>query len=205
MIFYRGVANFPIPIQPRFTENGAIEIRNASSETVPVVMVFENRAGKFGFRMARGVKDAAVVDPPELNADLDTIRHKLAVELQEFGLYEKEAKAMVETWRDSWFEEGMRVFYLMPRERVDAVLPLTVKPAPAATARVFVGRVEMLSPATQRNLESAFDAKDKPALTRYGRFLRPFAWQMGRMNDPSLREAENDVLRSVSRNVSCVE
>ena len=37
---------------------------------------------------------------------------------------------MIETWRDSWFQEGMRIFYLVPRQTVDAVLPLKIAPAP---------------------------------------------------------------------------
>ena len=41
---------------------------------------------------------------------------------------------MVETWRDSWFEEA-RVFYLAPPASVDGILPLSVSPAPAAVSR----------------------------------------------------------------------
>ncbi len=31
------------------------------------------------------------------------------------GLYQDEAQAMLETWRDSWFEEGSRLLYIVPR------------------------------------------------------------------------------------------
>ena len=44
------------------------------------------------------------------------------------GLYEKEAAAMVETWRDSWFEEGTRLFYIVPQASIDAILPLDITP-----------------------------------------------------------------------------
>ena len=37
---------------------------------------------------------------------------------------------MVETWRDSWFEDGARLFYLLPRSAVDVVLPLQIDPRP---------------------------------------------------------------------------
>jgi hypothetical protein len=33
------------------------------------------------------------------------------------------AAAMVETWRDSWFEEGTRLFYFLPQVTVDRILP----------------------------------------------------------------------------------
>jgi hypothetical protein len=44
------------------------------------------------------------------------------------GLYEKEADAMIKTWRDSWFEEGMRIFYILPRGITDSTLPLQIDP-----------------------------------------------------------------------------
>src|SRR5207247_3766521 len=60
------------------------------------------------------------------------------------GLYEKEARAMIETWRDSWFEEWTRLFYIVPRQAVDSILPLDIQPAPSDVARVFVGRMEII-------------------------------------------------------------
>jgi len=47
---------------------------------------------------------------------------------------------MVETWRNSWFEEGSRLLYIVPPAFVNKVLPLSIKPAPAQTVRVFVGK-----------------------------------------------------------------
>jgi hypothetical protein len=81
---------------------------------------------------------------------------------------------MIETWRDSWFEEGMRVVYLMPRAAVDRVLPLKITPAPKELQRVFVGRVEILSPATERAIRTAMETNDKKTLDQYERFLKPF-------------------------------
>ena len=82
---------------------------------------------------------------------------------------------MLETWGDSWFEEGLRVFYLMPKPNVDTVLPLALDPSPAETRRVFVGRVEVLSPYRRMELQNALKNGDTTALARYGRFLEPFA------------------------------
>ena len=54
--------------------------------------------------------------------------------LVEQGLYEKEARAMVNTWQDQWFaEEGTRVLYLLPRAWTDRTLPLQVSPRPTAS------------------------------------------------------------------------
>ncbi|MGA8026992.1 MAG: hypothetical protein WB992_07590, partial [Bryobacteraceae bacterium] len=94
------------------------------------------------------------------------------------GLYQKEALAMVETWQDSWFEEGTRVFYIVPRPMVDSVLPLTISPEPAATVRVFVGRIELLSPWLEQSLETALAAGDIETIAKFGRFLNPFLTQL---------------------------
>ena len=49
---------------------------------------------------------------------------------------------MVETWKDSWFEKGARLIYIVPSRAVDQILPLQIEPQPAETTRVFVGRLE---------------------------------------------------------------
>src|SRR5258705_3456648 len=46
---------------------------------------------------------------PELGADIVSLRGELEQSLVANGLFADEAHAMVETWRDSWFEEGTRV------------------------------------------------------------------------------------------------
>lgn len=80
---------------------------------------------------------------------------------------------MVDTWRDSWFEEGTRLFYIVPPAMVDTILPLTIEPKPAQVARVFVGRVEVFTPATLKAVEKAVHSNDKAILSTYGRFLGP--------------------------------
>jgi hypothetical protein len=39
--------------------------------------------------------------------------------------------------------------------------------------RVFVGRLELVTPATKRAVERAFAAHDRPAIEKYRRFLVP--------------------------------
>jgi hypothetical protein len=56
---------------------------------------------------------------------------------------------------------------------VDGVLPLSINPAPAQTVRVFVGRLEIVTPATERAVERAVVTQDSETLKIYGRFLEP--------------------------------
>ena len=80
---------------------------------------------------------------------------------------------MLETWRDSWFEDGTRVFYIVPRTSVDAILPLTITPAPTDIKRVFVGRMELVTPAVQQTVEAAIADRNSAVLERHARFLGP--------------------------------
>lgn len=188
LLFYRGIGNFPPPLHPTFTSDGKVQIRNVGTETIPVAMLFENQNGMIGYRSANGLKDTIKLDAPELSGDPAHLRHQLADALVELGLYRKEADAMIETWRDSWFEEGMRVFYIVPRPTVDALLPLKITPPPSEIARVFVGRVELLSPAMERTIETALSTGDVRTLTRFGRFLGPFIAQI-RLKNPLVTDS----------------
>jgi hypothetical protein len=175
LLFYRGVANEGVSLEAQLLPGGKMELRPAGgAHSIPFAAVFENRDGKVGYRILRNVNGATLTDLPELTADVANLHRDLASALTAAGLFPKEAAAMIDTWRDSWFEEGMRVFYILPREAVDQVLPLKVTPAPAATVRVFVGRVEVLSLAMRESLRTALTAGDTAALARCGRFLEPF-------------------------------
>jgi hypothetical protein len=177
VLFYRGMGNFKVPLEPVSQGNGVV-LRNNSAETIPLAILFENQNGRIGYRIARNLKDSVSLYAPDLNASFDSLRNDLTSALEQAGLYPKEAAAMVETWRDSWFEQGMRVIYLMPRATVDKVLPLRVTPAPKETQRVFVGRVEVLSPSTERTIRAAMETNDAKKLDQYERFLDPFLKQI---------------------------
>jgi hypothetical protein len=180
MIFYRGLGNFTPPLLAKYDADGKLEVRNIGHQAIPLVIAFENQRGALGFRIAENITQSVTMDPPELTQDLASIRQTLVARLTGLGLYPKEAQAMVDTWTDSWFTEGSRVFYVVPRATVDSVLPLTITPRPVEIQRVFVGRVEVLSPRTAVTLEHALRAGDSETLSAFGRFLEPFVAQIQR-------------------------
>jgi len=165
-LFYRGIGDFEPPLAPRFAADGAVEL----GKPLPAIL-FENRGGRLGFRVVAGTR----VAPPELTGSVDDVGAALVTLLTDAGLYEKEARAMVATWRDSWFEEGMRLLYIVPRDNVDSLLPLHIDPQPQAIERVFVGRMELISPAIRETIGTALAKRDETTLRRYGRFLNAFA------------------------------
>jgi hypothetical protein len=178
LLFYRGIANFSVPMSARVAGDSAVELRNTGDDPLALAVLFENRNGQIGYRMVHGLQGSSRVSAPALSGSLDGLKQELSDALVGQGLYRKEADAMIETWRDSWFEEGMRVFYLVPRTLVDRELPLSIQPAPAKIARVFVGREEILSPYLRDRLATALAAGNTQALDRFGRFLAPFMQQV---------------------------
>jgi hypothetical protein len=172
-LFYRGVSAVSVPINATVAADSTIHLQNQMSEEVPAAILFERRGSQLGYRMLGPLRDQAVYAPPELSASLDSLSTVLESILISQGLFPDEAHAMLETWKNSWFEEGSRLIYIVPRHFVDSVLPLRVTPAPTATTRVFVGRLELVTPATERAIESAIASNDQQTLAKYNRFLEP--------------------------------
>jgi hypothetical protein len=152
---------------------GQIEAMNQTADPISHVILFERRGEKIGYRILPSLGEGAIIDPPTLNASLDPLLPDLEASLVSAGLYADEAHAMVESWKDSWFEEGSRLFYIVPASFVEQVLPLSIQPDPVHVNRVFVGRMELLTPATQKAIETAVATHDQTTLAKYGRFLAP--------------------------------
>jgi hypothetical protein len=190
-LFYRGVGSFPIPLSARVAEDGRIAIENHGRGPVPRVILFENRGGRTGYRDIGSLLSATTLDSPPLNGSLPELLTNLETNLTRQGLYPKEAHAMVETWRDSWFEEGSRVIYFLLTSAVDAILPLDIDPTPLSRARVFVGRIELLTPATIQSVESAIAANDLATFARYERFMEPIMARIHSMNPAKAKETEH--------------
>jgi hypothetical protein len=174
-LFYRGVAGFASPISATLGERGRVIVKNLAGSEIPRVILFTKQGDRLGYRIHGSLKDQAVLEPPALDGTFAGLRRDLERTLVAEGLYPREAQAMVETWRDSWFEDGTRVFYLVPTSTVDTILPLHVEPKPASTVRVFVGRMEVITPTDVRAVKAAFENGNRVELERYGRLLGPIA------------------------------
>ena len=170
-LFYRGVGRFGIPLAATIGDAGTITVTTAPGTDLGTTILFEKRGGQIGYRIGRDVRGTVTLPPPVRGADLSDVTTALERELVSRGLYREEASAMLATWRDSWFEEGSRLFYIYPAGMIDELLPLDVRPRPAQVQRVFVGRVELLTPATLAEVQRAIAAGDLQSLAAFGRFL----------------------------------
>jgi hypothetical protein len=190
-LFYRGIGNFALPLKVRLAHDkvilGTIEDKfgpkSNPGRSITGAILFENRGGRIGYQVVPFISGDTPVDRPVLNRSIADVYAELEKTLILQGLYEKEARAMIETWKDSWFEEGLRLLYILPRMSTDEVLPLNVSPRPKETVRVLVGRAEVITPEMERaakeqvNLlrsSSAVTRSDAArVLKKYGRFYEP--------------------------------
>jgi hypothetical protein len=172
-LFYRGIANFPLPLGAMMAADGRVLVNTAPGLSPSDLILFESTNGSAGYRTARTAGQQIAIERPSAGSPLAGVRAELERLLVAHGLYAKEAAAMVETWRDSWFEDGLRVFYIVPRNSIDEVLPLEVTPRPVSTARVFVGRIELITPAIVGEVKAGVLARDRAPIAKYGRFLKP--------------------------------
>jgi hypothetical protein len=182
-LFYRGVSAFSPPISAKTTADGKLLVKNLGDEEIPAVLLFEVRGHRFGYRISRAVQKEVLLDPPELK-DYSEATSEFQEVLESQGLNNDEALAMLNTWGDSWREEGSRLFYIVPRHFVDQVLPLTISPAPAKVVRVFVGRLELITPATEQAVATALAHHDRDLIDKYSRFVEPILDQM-KQEDPA--------------------
>ena len=177
-LFYRGVARVTPPVSAVVAPDGTATVRSQGAAPLGTIVRFDRRSGKLGYEIRDTKESRATLSTPALTGDMDALALRLETVLAREGLYPREAQAMVDTWRDSWFEEGTRLLYIVPRATVDAMLPLDIKPRPIETARVFVGRLELITPATTAEVKRALETQDRAALLKYGRFLLPISQQI---------------------------
>jgi hypothetical protein len=85
--------------------------------------------------------ESAEFGPPQLSKLPSTMRAALIDD----GLFDDEADALLNTWKDSYFETpGLRLFYLLPRAWTDHALPLKLS-NDATVVRTMIGRVEIVT------------------------------------------------------------
>jgi hypothetical protein len=181
-LFYRGVGTFDLPLSVKL-DGDKLLLKNFSPNKLERLIVFENRGGKVGYRMLDGFTGETTSERPTLDANIELLISDLKQTLVAAGLYEKEADAMIKTWRTSWFEEGTRVFYVLPRATTDTVLPIDIDPKPTQLVRVLVGRAEVITPEMEKSVQKQVGLLADPspgvrreamlAIRKYGRFSEP--------------------------------
>jgi tetratricopeptide (TPR) repeat protein len=210
-LFYRGLGRAPLPL--RLTSMEGVSLRLEGDGQTPLRHLFivrvENGKGVYrylpelaaGSSLAEAIPSIKGAQPlPEFTR---RISDDLAARLTEAGLYPKEARAMVNTWRSSYFgSDGLRVLFVLPQTWTEAFIPMRLDPQPESLVRVMVGRVEVLTPEREKRAEQALrDLTAPEAARREAAFT--FLRDQGRYVEPVirrvLRAAADPKLQSLCR------
>lgn len=196
-IFYRGIGNFTTSLKVT-SDYDRIVFEDTAGAGIPFILAVNIRDGKGGFTTVGSLpeKGSKALNMVNFNAQVRPIQDlakfevevmpKLVSALVASGLYEDEARAMVNTWKLSYFHtEGLRVLYVLPRKETDQILPIKISPAPTELVRTLVGRIEILTHQEERALlltaEMAVTRPDGPQQ------FRQAAAALGRFREPKLK------------------
>jgi len=164
-LFYRGLANFDVPVKVEFNTTGKLVITNTGSEKINYVVVYEKADGQQANIWWSGAlnggdskftcRPSSIISASALNDEMNNFEDQLV----NAGLYRDEAKAMLNTWQESYFQhDGLKVFWIAPRSFTDNVLPIDINPVPDQLQRVVVGRSEVLNVQKEQELKQGTDS-----------------------------------------------
>jgi hypothetical protein len=198
-LFYRGLGTFDLPLQVQSSEAGSdVHLALLNRGNKPLTGMFaisvdkdDVRFGALGDLPGGGSKNvalkSALTEAIPANQGMHPIMKKVAEALMAAGLYEKEAWAMVHSWERSYFRtEGLRILFVLPREAVDAYIPIQIDPKPQELVRVMVGRTEVLTPAQERQIERWIEELGAPDFKTRDAAATGLA-KLGRLSEPALR------------------
>jgi tetratricopeptide (TPR) repeat protein len=195
-LFYRGLGQAALPLEGSATAGGTLKSLDTEAQHLFIVRV-ENGKGAYRYvpRLGPGesLKDAlpSMAGALPLADFTAKVGDELAERLTDSGLYAKEARAMVNTWRESYLRTGgIRVLWTLPRSWTDRFIPMKIDPQPRQLVRVMVGRLELLTPERERRAEGAvkgLSAADASTREISFQFLR----DQGRYVEPVIRRVAN--------------
>lgn len=199
-LFYRGIGNFELPLKLTADGDGKYELLNSGPDDVRSLFLVTADGNKLRFskldQIAAGQQ--RTLTQSDKAATMEELSEAVVQSLIEEHLYEKEARAMVKTWRSSWFgETGTRLFYMVPTAITEKLLPLEVEPQPAETVRVLVGRMEIMPPETEQKVlelvraSYAEHAQQIQKAQAEKKWASPVKWSkelasLGRLSEPAL-------------------
>jgi len=180
-LFYRGIGDPVLPLRVAAKAVGDFVLTNQGADSIPAWFLVTVKDKQATFVPGSEIKPGAsiTVSFHKTATGTNELVNALSKALVAQGLYEKEATAMVATWRDAWLEEsGTRVLYLLDTKASDRLLPLEITPEPTTIVRVMVGRQDVFTPAQEEEfkyLQAAFieaQARANEAFEKFNRFGR---------------------------------
>jgi hypothetical protein len=104
-LFYRGVGKFKLPLALEAHGGGRFTVTNFGGDPVGALFLVHIENGRVRFQPTGPLTGhgSLHLEEPSTDSTIDALADEMIHSLVEAGLYEKEARAMVNTWRSSWF------------------------------------------------------------------------------------------------------
>jgi hypothetical protein len=195
-LFYRGVGDFSLPVRVTAQAGGELTLQNLIGDAIGPVFFLNVTPDRGAFTSAHaGITPAGTIHgaipslagASEVNAYADALARSVRTALDEAGLFDDEATAMVNTWKRQWFRTpGARLLYIAPQSWTDRSIPLSIDPKPDSSKRVMVIRVEIVTPELEAADQAALRDMASPATTPKA---RAYFKSLGRFAEPRLRRA----------------
>lgn len=179
-LFYRGLGKANLPVRFLPEENGG---QLTCSEPVRHILVVEVKGGRITCRefptLALG-QTLSKVTQQMRPTSAEALARRMSQNLQQAGLFPAEARALVNTWKSSYFgSDGVRVLFLLPQTWTERFLPMRIAPSPDRLVRVMVGRIEGLTRTREQTVADAVrqfphePERSFATLEAQGRYLEP--------------------------------
>jgi len=191
-LFYRGVANLPSPLRVQRNRDETLSIyAQVSTAALPPgglnlaalwlvsiddkLRVAYRRIGAVQLGVNPAMEHARVpasfAGSAHETGKLGRLRAEMKAALGKEGLFDDEAEAMLSTWELSYFKSpGTRLFFTVPREWTDHVLPLSIS-VPSKITRVMVGRIELVTPTQRARAKRLLENQEPAGLEALGKLV----------------------------------
>ena len=147
-LFYRGLGHANLPLQVDARNGGTLSLSDSPTPALKHLFVMRVEGGKGVFRYIPDLQPGQSLDHviPDMQsaeplADFTShVSDALAIRLEESGLYAKEARAMVHTWRSRLFPVGRHTRTVHPAANLDRGVHSAANHAPARQPDTRNGR-----------------------------------------------------------------
>lgn len=195
-LFYRGLANFTLPIEVKFIDNNHLSVTNSSDLSIPFIYIYDKVMSSDTANQIWGIgplqpKETKVFTRPSTYYD-DQLTEEFYIALKEAGLTAKEASAMLQTWTDGYFQTpGFKVFWIVPRELTDMILPINITPTPDSLERVLVGKSEIMTPMLEAELLADYKAGNMDKWKNH-HYYHAFMQRIGQLTQSSVKATSSN-------------
>ncbi|MCJ8330491.1 MAG: hypothetical protein HRT89_17775 [Lentisphaeria bacterium] len=155
-LFYRGVASRK-PVMKASYAKDKLRIENTSEFKLGhVFVVYVKNAKVFDLQFSldsHAAKNISIKWDQAVDVKTRSVQLRKIFQyyLEELGLFPKESKGMTDIWQKQYFEnEGLRIFYVMPRKLQDSFLKLSFSVTPVSLIRTNVVQYEIFTPEREK-------------------------------------------------------